>query len=305
LSIREVVLRNTLTGSDIDSFIDSVRAIDLSTGKIVATGRFSNGAATLRLSPRVFVGRNQQARLAFEVTVSDPVPNSSLDARFELDIAPADLLVESKTNGRPLPDANKNFSIDSEVFAVSQGKMTIAATGQQRSFAVNTNHPETVFRFIVNGGPQSVSLGRVSLDAYLGGLEFGGGTLDASDVQLVRIHGSQQEDEPVNITASGNKITLDFPTEFYIYKNDSVEFGLQLQLDNLPGNNDSDLVSMRLLGDSTHSQGTLASVRSAGSNFIWSDTSARMHSVTTLDWVSGYLVSGLPSNSTVVKRFGN
>lgn len=305
LSIREITLRNTLTGNNIDSFIDGVRAIDLHTGKVVATGRFSNGAAKLRLSPRVFVGRNQQARLAFEVTATDPVPNSSLDARFELDIAPADLFVESKTNGRPLPDANKSFSIDSEIFSVSQGKMTIAATGQQKSFAVGTNRPETVFRFIVNGGAQSVSLGRISLDAYPSGLEFNGGTLDASDVQLVRINGSRQENESANITVSGNKITLDFPMEFYIYKNDSVEFGLQLKLDNLPGNNDSDLISMRLLGDSTHSKGTLSSVRSGGSNFIWSDTSARMHSTTTSDWVSGYLVSGLPSNSTVVKRFGN
>jgi len=305
LSLREVTLRNVLTGSDIDSFIDEIQAINLQTGKVIGTGRFSGGEAKFNLFPRPFIGRNQQMRLGFKIIVEDPIPHSSLDGRFKLDIAPEDLFIESVTTGRPLLDSNKHFSIDSREFAIAQGKLNIVSSGQQKSFAVNTTRPETVFRFIVNGGAQSVSLGRISLDAYLGGLEFSGGTLDASDVQLVRINGSRQDDEPVNITASGNNITLDFPTEFYIYKDDSVEFGLQLQLDNLPGNNDSDLVSMRLLGDSTHSKGTLASVRSAGSNFIWSDTSARMHSITTSDWISGYLVSGLPSNTTVVKRFGN
>jgi hypothetical protein len=305
LSIRDITLRNTLTGSDIDPFVSRVSAIDLQTGKVLATGRFSNGAVTLHLSPRVFVGRNQQARLGFKVTVADPVPRSSLDARFKLDVLPADLVVESKTTGRELPDSNKNFSIDSQEFAVSQGRMTIAAAGTQTSFAVDTNTPETVFRFMANGGPSDSAIGRISLEVYPSGCTFGGGSLDAGDVSLVRVNGSQQYAESATITASGNKITFDFPTEFYLSMNNSVQFGLQLKLDDVSGNNDSDSIAVKILGDGVYNNGTLSSVRSSGANFIWSDTSARMHSTTTTDWFSGYLVSGLPSNTVVVKRFGN
>ena len=129
--------------------------------------------------------------------------------------------------------------------------------------------------------------------------------MDASDVALVRINGSQQYAESANITAFGNKITFDFPTEFYLSRNNAVQFGLQLKLNDVSGNNDSDSIAVKILGDGVYTNGTLSSVRSSGANFIWSDTSARMHSTTTSDWFSGYLVSGLPSNTVVVKRFGN
>lgn len=304
LSVREITLRNTLTGSDIDSFIDHISAVNLQTGKVVATGRFSNGSVKLRLSPSIFVGRNQQARIGFELLVRDPIPSSSLDKRFQLDVYPSDVFVESKTTGRELLDSNKMFSLDSQPFSVSQGNMSIASTGKQYSFAVGTNDPETVFRFRVQGGSSDISLGRISFGAYPSGCVFGGGTLDASDVELVRINGFQEYAEPVNILASGNKITLDFPTEFYISRNNSVEFGLRLKLDDVSGNNDSDSIAIKIMGDSIYSSGSLSSVRATGSNFIWSDTSARMHSVSTTDWNSGYLVSGIPSNTVVVKRFG-
>lgn len=305
LNIREITLRNTLTGSDIDSFIDRVSARDLSTGKVIATGRFSNGAVKLRFSPSVFVGRNQQASLGFQVQVADPLPQSSLDARFQLDAFPADVIVESKTTGRELPDSNKNFSVDSEPFSLSRGKMTISPVGTQYSFAVGTDTPETVFRFLVHGGPSNAAIGRISFGVYPSGCIFDGGSLDPSDIELVRIHGSQEYPESATITASGNTVMVDFPTEFYVSKNNSVQFGLRVKLDDISGNADADSVAVKILGDSVYASGTLSSVRSTGSNFIWSDTSARMHSVSTTDWVSGYLVSGIPSNTVVVKRFGN
>ena len=305
LSIREMTLRNTLTGSDIDSFVDQVKAINLNTNEVIGTGRFINGEARLFLSPRVFVGRSKQVRVGFKVVVADPIPASSLDARFELDVAASDVVVESLTTGRPLPDANKSFSIDSATFAIAQSRMNIVSDSQQYPFAVDTSRPETVFRFRVQAGQNDMALGRVSFDLYPSGLIFDGGSLDAGDVALARYFGTQERSESVNISASGNKITIDFPTEFYVYRNDVIEFGLQVQLDNLPGDSDSDLVSVRILGDSNHQKGTLAAVRATGANLVWSDLSARLHSVSTQDWFSGYLVSGIPSNSVIVKRFGN
>jgi hypothetical protein len=305
LSIREITLRNTLTGSDIDSFIDYISAVNLQTGKVVATGRFSNGAVKLHLSPQIFVGRNQQARIGFQLLVQDPIPPSSLDKRFQLDLYPSDVVVESKTTGRALSDSSKMFSLDSQPFSVSQGSMSIVTSGAQYPFAVGTNSPETVFRFRVQGGASDMALGRISLEAYPSGCIFDGGTLDASDVSLVRINGSREYEESVNVTTMGNKIVLDFPSEFYLSRNNSMEFGLRLKLDDVAGNGDSDSIAVKILGDSVYSSGTLSSVRSSGSNFIWSDTSARMHSVSTTDWNSGYLVSGIPSNTVVVKRFGN
>ena len=304
LRIREIILRNTLTGSDIDSLIDHISAIDLQTKKVIATGRFSNGVVKLRLSPAVFVGRNQQARIGFQVLAKDSVSSSSFDKRFQLNVYPSDVFVESKTTGRELLDSNKMFSLDSQPFSVSQGSMSVVATGKQYPFAVGTSSPETVFRFRVQGGASDISLGRISLGVYPSGCVFDGGTLDASDVELVRINGFQEYEESVNVFASENKITFDFPTEFYISRNNSVDLGLRLKLDDVSGNNDSDSLAVKIFGDSMYSSGSLASVRSSGSNFIWSDTSARMHSISTTDWNSGYLVSGIPSNITVVKRFG-
>ena len=305
LNIREITLRNTLTGSDIDPFIDRVSARDLSTGKVVATGRFSNGAVKLHFTSPVFVGRNQQAHIGFQVHVADPFPHSSLDARFQLDTFPADVVVESKTTGRELSDAQKTFSVDSEPFSISRGRMTISPAGTQYSFAVGTDTPETVFRFLVNGGQSDAAIGRISFGVYPSGCVFDGGSLDPSDIELVRIHGSQQYQESANITASGNTVIVDFPTEFYVSKNNTVEFGLRVKLDEVSGNADADSVAVKILGDSVYASGTLSAVRSTGSHFIWSDTSARMHSVSTTDWASGYLVSGVPSNTVVVKRFGN
>ncbi len=303
LYLREVTLRNTLTGSNIDPLIDEIKAIDLKTGAVLDTARFTAGEANLRFSPNVFVGRGDQVRIGFQIEVEDPLNHTALDARFQLGLEPEDLVVQSVTTGNMLPDSAKHFSIESEEFVIAQGKMAVSPSAQQHPFAVGTNRPETVFRFTIGGGESE--LGRVSLDAYLGGLEFMDGSLSGDDVELVRIVGNREYDQSVTVDASGNKITLDFITPFIKSKDEIIEFGLKLALDNLSGSNVTDLVSVRILDDVVYQQGTLFDVRATGANFVWSDRSARNHSVTTSDWGSGYLVSGLPSNTTVVKRFGD
>lgn len=305
LLLREITLKNILTGSDIDPFIDKVEAINLHTQEVIGTGRFSNGEVKLLLSPNPFIGRNQKMRIGFKVFVADRIPKSSLDARFKLDIAAENLFIESKTTGQELPDSRKSFSINSQEFAIAQGKIIVSNSAHQESFAVDTNNPETVYRFNITGGSSNMALGRISMEIFPSGCEFDDGSLDASDVQLVRINGSQQYIEAVNIATSGNKITFDFPRELFLSRNEKITFGVRLKLDDLPGNDEYDSIAVKMLGDSNYASGTLSSVRSTGSNFIWSDTSARLHSVLTEDWASGYLVSGLPSNTKVVKRFGN
>ncbi len=303
LYVREAIVRNILTGSNVDALIEEVRAVNLNTGLVLDTAMFTGGQANLRFHPDVFVGRGDQVKIGFYVKISDPLNRTALDSRFKLELAPEDLVVQSVTTGRDLETGAKHFAINSEEFTIAQGRMVVAPSHQQHSFAVGTSRPETVFRFTIGGGDSKI--GRISFDAYPSGLEFMDGSLSNNDIELVRIMGNQEHDQSVIVNASGNNITLDFSSPFSKSKDEIVEFGLKMALDNITGNDISDSVAVRISSDSSYQHGTLSGLKASGANFIWSDRSARGHSIATNDWFSGYLVSGLPSNTAVVKRFEN
>ena len=302
LYVRGATLRNVLTGGNIDSLIEEVIAVNLESGKVLDRSRFIGGAVRFDFSPDVFVGRGDDVRIGFQVVVDDRLSAVNFDSRFKLALVPDDLVVQSATTGRELGSSAKNFTIESEEFSVSSSQMTVYPSAEQNSFAVGISRPVTIYRFNVAG--KDLDLGRVSFDVYPSGLTFAGGSLSADDVALVRVNDNREYDEAVNVSVSGNNVVLDFPDSYKVW-DDVVEFGLQLDLEDLPGNSDSDLVSVRMLGDSSYGSGNLAQVCALGASFIWSDQSARIHSTVTSDWFTGYKVSGLPTNTTVVRRFGN
>jgi hypothetical protein len=298
--IRRITLRNSLTGNNLDSLIYQVKAFHLETGAELDSTRFVNGAAEFRFSPEVFVGRNNNVRIGFQVEVEDPLERSSVDTRLKLKIEPEDLIAQSASTGNDLSNANKMFTVDSEIFTIARGRMVLNPSENQYSYAVGTNRPETVYRFKMSGA--DVSVGRLSMDVYPSGLDFRDGSLTADDVKFVAIQGNREYEQDVNVEIDGNVIHIDFDEPYDLYR-DTVEYGLQLALDDIPGNNDSDSLAIRLLGDSNYNKGTLSAMRNGGYNFVWvDDASARPSKAI---WMTGYRVSGLPANTVVVKRFAN
>lgn len=301
LYLRGATLRNLLTGSNIDSLIKRVNAINLENGQVLDTASFIGGRVTFDFKPDVFVDRGGDVEIGFEVEVDDSITSSVLDSRFKLELAPEDTVVQSASTGRMLSDSSKKFSVESEEFSIAREAMVVFPSTYQTSYAVGTGSPQSVFRFMIDGG--EVRLGRISFDVVPSGLTFAGGNLSPDDVELAVVVDGREYLQNTDVSASGYTINVDFDSPYLKTNAEMVQFALRLALEDLPGDSDADSLSVKILGDSSYENGTLAQLRGGGSNFVWSDMSARQHSETTVDWFSGYKVSGLPSNAVVVKRY--
>lgn len=308
--VESVTVRNTF-GSNVDALIQEVRLINNSTGKVLSSRRFTNGVAAFNLSSQnqVYIARNTQANLVFEVLVRDNLPSNITDSRLELTFNPSDIEIFGIGSGKAVPDSSKNFNVDAETFTVNQGgggsvgAGGISFSASQPSFTTHGTLEQIVRFQIRNAGSGSMSVGRISMQAFPSGVEFSGG-ISTDDAALVRVvNGFQEYGSGFATTgASGNVFTFDTGTELYLSPGEVQEFALKLKLDNTGSSDDSDSVSVKILGDSSFTKGTLAGVRGGGASFVWSDHSGRPHTLTTTDWLSGYLVSGLPTSNYVRYR---
>ena len=163
---------------------------------------------------------------------------------------------------------------------------------------------EQLFRFkVLNPGDREISVGRVSMQLTLSGVEFGGG-LDVGKVQLKElVNGREINGVRFNTTsAGGDTVVFDAVGEVFLGKRSEREFVLKAVLDDLPGDPDGDFVTVKILGDTVAQAGTFEQVRGGGANFIWSDHSGRPHTTSSSDWRNGRSVFGLPSNPISVWR---
>jgi len=309
--VEEITVRNTF-GSNIDSLIQDVRLINQTTGKVLSTKRFTGGTATFNLSTQnqVYIARNNEVNLVFEVRVRSNIPSNIADNRIELTFNDADVDIFGIGSGREVPNSSKNFNVNAETFTVTEGGTggTVARGGvsfsaTQPSFVSNGTLDQIVRFQIRNSGSGSMSVGRLSLQAAPAGVEFTGG-ISTDDAQLVRVINGFQERPSgfVTSSASGNVFRFDAGSEVYIGPGEVQEYALKLKLDNTGSSDENDAVSVKILGDSSFTKGTLNSVRSSGANYVWSDHSGSPHSTTSSDWLSGFLVSGLPTNNFVKYR---
>lgn len=308
--IERVTVHNAY-GSNIDSLVQEVRLLNLNTGQTLSTKRFTGGSATFDLSSQnqVFIARNNEVTLAFEVLVRDNLPSSMPDNRIELGFAASDIDVFGIGAGQNVPNSSKNFNLDSETFTVNQGGGGTAVGGinfsaTQPSFVSNGSLDQIVRFQVRNAGSGGMSLGRITVQALPAGVEYTGG-ISLDDAKLVRVLGGFQEySSGFNTTAaSSSTFTFDTSSEVYLAPGEVQEYGLKLRLSNIGDYSDSDSVAVKILGDSSFLNATtLAGQRGNNANFIWSDQSGSPHGVTSSDWLSGYLVSGLPTNNFVKYR---
>ncbi len=308
--IEKLTVRNTF-GSNVDSLIQEVRLINQSTGKLLSTKQFTNGVAVFDLSRNneIYIGRNNEVNLVFEVLVRDNIPSNITENRLELSFNDSDIEIFGIGSGQAVPDSRKNFNVDAETFTVTQGGGGSTAVGgvsfsaSQPSFVSNGNLEQLVRFQLRNSGTKGMSVGRIAIQAFPSGVEFSGG-ISTDDAQLVRVVNGFQEYSSgfTTVSASGNTFVFDAGSELYMSGGSVQEFALKLKLDNTGANDDSDSVSFKILGDSSFAKGTLSTLRASGANYIWSDQSASPHSVSSGDWYSGYLVNGIPTNNYVRYR---
>jgi len=300
--IQEVTIEN-FYGNDIDSFVNNIKALDQETGLVLEESRFSGGRAKFHFSPSVRVDREDSRRIAFEVTLSDRVNHQTQDTRFKLEIAPEDLIVYGYGSGREVPNANKNFLTNSETFVAVRagGELSMEPSeNQPQGFSTNENLTQ-VYKFkIINSDARDISLGRMSLGVRLSGLEFSGGK-SADDFELKQLIDGR-ETSGVSFEPSigaGDIVIFDAVNPLLLNRTSEFEFVLKLKLVDLNGNSDLDSVSISFLRDSNYNTGTLANVRTNGANIAWSDHSSRPHRTDSTDWLSGYLLSGISTNSQI------
>lgn len=306
MMIEELTVRDTLSGGAIDSFVSWVQVIDTESGQMLGQTRFVGGEVRFRFWSPVRVNRGGSRSLAIQVQITNRVDISSQNTQFRLEVLPSDVRVSGYGSGRELSDGDKNFSVDAETFLVvnSGGALEVSPSiTQPQGFPVTGAHTG-VYRFTISG-PSSgqVSIGRISLNITLEGLTFPGGR-SADDFELLQII-NDREVTGSSFTiqlGAGNTVIFDAGTELFMSRNQSAEFLLKLRLEDIPGQISGDSVAVQILGDTTFSAGTLASVRVSGANFIWSDHSGRPHAMGSEDWLSGYLLQGLPSGVTINYR---
>jgi hypothetical protein len=306
--IEEITVRDTLSDYAIDSFVEKITVKENGTGRTLGWGRFSRGKARIHFSRPIQVPRNNEARIYFEVQLSNRINVMGQNTEFKLNVDPSDVEVYGIGSGKNIPNGNKNFSFQSEKFLVvdSGGSMKISASGAQPDGFTAQEWSEPIYRFFIhNPSDDDISIGRLSFEIRPMGVQFPNG-ISVDDFELKRVIENREVNgtDFVPVSISGNTVVFDTPTEFLLYRHNMAEFTLKAKLENTGKISDNDSVSTRILGDSSLAKGTLANVRSGGTNFIWSDHSGRPHTTGSEDWLSGYLVRGLTTNFSVLRRDG-
>ncbi len=305
--VEKITVTNSF-GSNIDSLTDEIRLINQNTGQVLSSRKFIGGSAVFDLGRNdILIPRNKEVALAFELAVRNTLPQGVTDNRIELNMSPSDVEIFGIGSGKVVPDSSKFFNTDNETFTIAQGgggMGGITFSAGQPAF-VSTGDLNEMARFTIsNAGSGSISVGRISVQSFLSGVEFPGG-LSTDDVELREIYQGREAPSTSFVTtgASGNILTFDASSEIYIEGNSSREFTIKMALDNLTsGDDEADSVTFKILGDTSFNKGTLSSVRSSGANFVWSDHSGRPHNTGSSDWLSGFLVRGLPTGNYVKYR---
>jgi hypothetical protein len=300
----EITLTDVASNGGIDTFVNRIDAINLRTNEKLSSTKFINGKALFDFPQRVLIYRDQALTIGFKVYLKGTLTTSSINNQFRLNVLPADVGIYSANTGNRVSDSNKNFSIKNETFTVAQNGLSIQNNSEPITQLITNANYKTLVNVldITSFGKKRTAISRMSFDLYPSGLDFAGGTISADDFEIVRISGNRHLDMPHTVVTNGNTAQFTFDDPLEIYRNETTKIGIKVALENTDSNTKGDAIGIRMLGDSQLQVDTLANIQSSGSNFIWSDYSGRPHSTTSSDWMSGYLVPGIPSNAHTIKR---
>lgn len=306
MQIQEIILRDVLSRGDIDRFVQEIQAVWASTGQVLDTTRFVNGSARFTFKNKVTISRGgKREKILFRATIRDRVdPENN---KFKLEIDPRDLKVYGVASGKILSEEFKNVRVESDIFEVVQsgGTMFVEPKTEQPQAVLPSDTPQQVYFFrVVNQDFHQISLARLSLQIRLNGFEyFHGGSIQ--DFELQQIY-QGREVSAVTFTPvlrGGDSVSFDASRPIFIDRRSEAEFVLKLALKNESTPSSWDSVAVSVSDDlSSIEKGTLAQVRDQGAYFIWSDQSGRPHKEGSSDWLSGYLIQGLPTSFEIIRR---
>ena len=296
--IQNLTVRNITSGNALDSWSYRLRAYDMTNGEALGDSRFLSGKASFAFQANIKIGRNHQRKIGFRIYLNDKIRSSNENPEFQLDVYPSDVTVYGIGSGREVPTENMYFSSQSESFIVANSSIQVEESSSQPSYIFTNSSLETMYKFkIRNTGNKDISIARISANIWINGMSYPGGMSD-DDFRLVLLKNnhSYDIDEFISTVKNSSKITFDTIDEITIPEGYEQEFGIQIALseDDSSSNN---TISINLLSDTTLSKDFLADLRSEDKNFIWSDHTAHPHSTDTNDFLSGYKVYGLPSNT--------
>ncbi len=306
--VEEITVSDDLSGESVDDFVTRVFAIDTTSGRTLNETSFVHGRAHFRFFDPIQINRETERSLRFEVQLASTVDHSSQNTIFRLNVLPSDMVVRGIGSGRDVADADKNFSVDSETFIVlnAGGDLTVAPSAVQPDGFSALGSLERVYQVSIrNPGSRDISLGRISFSVRLAGLDFTGGR-SADDFELRQMI-SNRETNALEFTPSlgaGDIVIFDTSGgELFLPRRASLDFTLKMRLDNIAGGqDDNDSVVVSILRDSNFASGAVDSLRTGGRYFIWSDHSGRPHTYGSSDWLSGYLLWGVDTNSKINYR---
>ena len=295
LQVQKITLRETLSGGSADFFIRQIVAKNAKTGQILARARMTNSQAKFSFRS-LQIPRGESVYLSFVAEVSDRINHARGNSVFELSLDSADAEVVSLSTGKDLPNDQKFFSLDTTPFGVAATALQIEPLPSPEDFSTASRF-STVYAFKVkNTGLKNAAISRISADVQTSGVDF-------SEAQLLEIrNGIEATKTYFSTEISGTKITFDAENdEFFVPRKSEISFAIQLKMEDI-SDSDNEKVSVSLLSDSIYVSGNLEKIQNSAANFIWSDYSQSRHSSESSDWLSGYLLRGLPTNYQSISR---
>ncbi len=304
LLLKKLTVRNSF-GSGADNLINRINLVDLGTGEILAQKRMIGGESIFTLRGNVSIPRNSFMKLGFQVIVKDSSSQNSGDNRLKLTVNDSDIEIYGYGSGREIPNSRKNITLDAQTFTLNQGGGITAGFASSQPDFISAGFKNDAVHFqLSNHSSQRASLGRISFQTILSGVQFTGG-LSLDDAEIFEIYNGRRTNSSLFglTSASGNILTFDANNEIYLEAGQTRNFALTLSMTNISSSSDyNDSINIQILGDNTQARGTLSQLRTAGNLFIWSDHSGRPHIPGKDDWFSGYLVDGIPTNNLRIKR---
>ena len=201
------------------------------------------------------------------------------------------------------PSSNNHNSQSPKPYSLASLLQKPSASDKQPRLATMGAPLQDYYFEITNPSNKSIELGRISLATGIKGVVLTGG-VNSNTVQIARvvdggmIYGTNFE----LVSNDLSKLVFDASSPISVRGKSVAKFALLMNLDDSAGNPDSDYVYAKILSDAGSAKGTFTDLRSIGYNFIWSDVTASPHSENSRDWISGYLLSGLPTNVEFSKR---
>ena len=277
LAIKEVILKFP----DENGYMSTARQPLGSNGKT----RFSN--------LDYYIEKNQDSFFEIYVDLNDfsEIPGDVLSgSRFRLGI---------QNVGNTLNDAKAVGAVSDTTIVFGGGSSFQTSGSDIREFTVRRSRPvftidktegllsngtQQLIEFsIASGNNQSLGIARLTLEQYA---DAG---LTISDYYLYR---NDELVENVTISKNGNLLTLDFGFEESISPGSTNKYRLQANVSGVTSNSS---INTRLSYADENTQlddGTVAGMKSAGAQIIWSDRSASNHSFpTSEDFINGYKLS--------------